>query len=466
MTRNNLKNTGIERRKVFISFLGTNDYVSTYYHYGKNKSPKPVRFIQEALIGMFCSDWTANDHIYIFRTKKARDLNWVNFGQEYNKTAIGLETTLENMHLVVPYEEKEIPEGFSEEELWGIFNSIFECILENDDLYVDVTHAFRSIPMFSTILFNYTKMIKSTETKAIYYGAFEIMGTKKEVLAIPEEERDAPILDLSKFVYLQNITNAANNFVNSGNLRSTAEILKQIEFNLESGKKSISHKDKLSYALSSFSDELDTCRGTIIKSGKTVKTIKAQIGNMLKYDIPSPIEEVLRRILEKMNKFKDESDLDNVVEAVWWCSKNGMMQQAYTLAEEYIITIVTDILLSTTKISSLIQADDEKKKKKDEREFCSSVIGMNDLQVQDPNNWFGIIRKEEYKDSVLQILDFPWIKELRKPYGKLLANRNDLNHGGFLDNKTPDVFIKDKNFKQPFETCLEILAEEKKRNGI
>lgn len=84
---------------------------------------------------------------------------------------------------------------------------------------------------------------------------------------------------------------------------------------------------------------------------------------------------------------------------------------------------------------------------------------MNDLQVKDLNSWTGIVA--DYKAETLEFFNLSWIMELRKEYCKLQSNRNDLNHGGFLDNKTPDVFKRDKSFKGPFSKCISILNNEK-----
>lgn len=54
-------------RKVFISFLGTNNYLQTYYELKGEYSPV-VRFIQQALVGFLCKDWTKNDSVMIFYT--------------------------------------------------------------------------------------------------------------------------------------------------------------------------------------------------------------------------------------------------------------------------------------------------------------------------------------------------------------------------------------------------------------
>ena len=53
-------------RKVFISFLGSNNYLETYYSLEDEKSKRPVRFIQEDLVKRLCNEWTKDDRILIF----------------------------------------------------------------------------------------------------------------------------------------------------------------------------------------------------------------------------------------------------------------------------------------------------------------------------------------------------------------------------------------------------------------
>ena len=71
-------------RKVFISFLGTNNYIRTHYIIN-GKISKPVRFIQEALIDEFCNDWDENDRIFILHTQESLNRNWIDKGQKYDE---------------------------------------------------------------------------------------------------------------------------------------------------------------------------------------------------------------------------------------------------------------------------------------------------------------------------------------------------------------------------------------------
>ena len=165
-------------RKVFISFLGTNNYVETHYELN-GKVSKPVRFIQEALISSICKKWEEKDKIFIFCTEGACQMNWVDNGQKNTQTdieKIGLDQRLKDLNLQVKHEKVNIKEGFLLEEIWDIFDTVYNKLEAKDEIYFDVTHAFRSIPMFSTILFNYSRSMLDTEVKSIYYGAFEKLG--------------------------------------------------------------------------------------------------------------------------------------------------------------------------------------------------------------------------------------------------------------------------------------------------
>ncbi len=61
--------------KAFFSFLGTNKYINCNYKYREQKIEN-VNFVQEAMIKIFCRDYTPSDKIIVFLTKWAREINW------------------------------------------------------------------------------------------------------------------------------------------------------------------------------------------------------------------------------------------------------------------------------------------------------------------------------------------------------------------------------------------------------
>src|SRR5690554_5061299 len=198
-------------RKVFVSFLGTNNYLATNYYLGGQKVDG-VRYIQEALARMFCADWEESDLVLIFCTDEAAKQNWED--KEHSKAESadqeGLQSRLQALKmqglLMAEVRMCLIPEGFTEDEIWDVFAVVYEQLHENDRVWLDITHAFRSIPLFMLVLLNYSQFLKQVQLEAIYYGAFEKLGPAYKVREMPLVERNAPVLDLHSFVALMDWT--------------------------------------------------------------------------------------------------------------------------------------------------------------------------------------------------------------------------------------------------------------------
>ncbi len=118
--------------KIFISFLGTNNYLPCSYEY-KTKRIKNIRFVQEATIRMNCMDWSKKDRVVIFTTEKAFRQNWKNNGHRDYKTEKvleqdGLETCLKKINGQFSYQQIFITDGRNEKEIWDIFIRVFDSI--------------------------------------------------------------------------------------------------------------------------------------------------------------------------------------------------------------------------------------------------------------------------------------------------------------------------------------------------
>lgn len=108
-----------------------------------------------------------------------------------------------------------IPDGDSTQELWGIFTRCVaeDVVEENDEIILDITHAFRSIPLLIFIVAAYLRQVKNVKLKHIIYGAFDARN---------QDTNQTPIFDLTPFVELLDWMNAVNVFQNSGDSRSIA----------------------------------------------------------------------------------------------------------------------------------------------------------------------------------------------------------------------------------------------------
>lgn len=201
-------------RKVFISVLGTGFYGKCIYKRDEFESDN-TRFIQQATLQMLTNSdsWTSDDHGYILLTQKAEVDNWIVKGDEREKFSnagkeeyIGLEKTIGGMNLPFAVEGISIPDGNDEDEIWQIFDIVFEKLQDGDELYFDITHGFRYLPMLVLVLGNYAKFLKNIKVKSITYGNFE--ARNKE--AVPNV---APIVDITSFSALQDWTFSGASFV-------------------------------------------------------------------------------------------------------------------------------------------------------------------------------------------------------------------------------------------------------------
>ena len=430
-------------RRVFISFLGTNSYVETYYTINDKKITEyPVRFIQEALIDYQCKKWTENDKILIFYTKDSCDKNWLDGGQkDYTQ---GLQSILKSKESVVNLivEGKLIPEGFSEDDIWEIFNIVYDELEEGDDVYFDVTHAFRSIPLFSVVLFNFAQFTKKINIVEINYGAFEKLGPAYLVKNMPMEERVAPVVSLMNVIRLQQLTQTANEFMNYGKLNTVSQILKTTQNTLETTTKAQRRiKDTLitlQKNITLFEQQISSCQLDALRQASTISIINSDLIKVLNSNVLNQSEKVVfEKIQTKISKFDSQPSNENIERAIEWALEYNMLQQVYTLAREYIIYFIYENNL--LRINDFWDSSDGEKDK-NIREFISALLSISDEDIENANfkNYLS-----KYAKELTIIFSNSWVKDLRLSYKKIADNRNQINHGkkGKSFNQLKDEFI-------------------------
>lgn len=442
-------------RKVFISFLGTNNYLQTRYILGEKKSPA-VRFVQQALIGFLCEKWTEEDCVMIFYTKEACKRNWEDGGQGNNVSEIekmGLCSSLKRMNLRMKIEDYEIAEGFSEEDIWSIFDCIYDKLQENDLIYFDVTHAFRSIPLFSTVLFNYARFMKNTKLVSIYYGAFEKMGPAfkvKEEIPNPDD-REAPIVDLTSLAELQTTNIAAGNFMEFGKVGTIAEQLNAVADSDTKSSKTLEAIRILKKELANLDDYILTCRMDKIKQGTYIKNIKERFNVVMQSgQLRNSEKLLLKKIEANLELFESRVTENNIHAAVEWALQYGMLQQAYTLGQEYIISKTGNLLMEKQEYAGLVDA--YRQNRGGLMGYVRGILGIaeNDITVREKY-------KDElgkHQDETYALLRQEWIIELRREYNILRINRNILNHAKRSDKNTA---LFRQEFDIAYHNCIEKL---------
>lgn len=112
--------------------------------------------------------------------------------------------------------------GLNEKELWSnfdVFMRIADNLEEGDEIYLDITHAFRSIPLFMYLMLDLIKILNSNKN-------FKIAGLYYGMLEANRDLGYAPIVDLSPLYNITLWARGAYNFINFGNGYLLAELIK------------------------------------------------------------------------------------------------------------------------------------------------------------------------------------------------------------------------------------------------
>lgn len=395
-------------RKVFISVLGTGNYKECIYASG-NTQYDGTRFIQKATLQMLYvkEGWTESDRIYIIVTDGSKEQNWET-RTDNGEPKIGLADTLKEMHLSTPIETIRIPDGNNEDEIWQIFSDIYKVLNDEDELYFDLTHGFRYLPMMVLVLGNYAKFLKHTEVKSITYGNYESRDKETNI---------APIINITPLAALQDWTNAAADYLEHGDttkLKNCADKpLITIARETKGQDQDATTLIKLSKQLYEFSNLISFNRGDEIIIGKQSEQIKALL-EKADAEYIRPMGPLFKQIAKSVRNFNPDSP-ENMIEASRLCLDHSDFQASITLLQEGIV-------------SMLCRKFHLDVKDKGDREIATQALNKLGLELQ--NKEYRPL--SPYKETIIKrIIDSGIISsELANQWNKITEDRNDFNHAG------------------------------------
>lgn len=224
--------------KVLISFLGTGRikegvskrvYENTKYRIEEQEYD--YSFVSVALrqhfnidrlilIGTPHSMWEE-----VYRTYAGEDDVWLEIGEHCSKS--NYESSLE-----IPHKDRienamgngskvvAIKYGLNLEEIQAnseIILGLGESLNQGDELYVDITHSFRSLPLFVMNLLIYLRDVspKKIKISGIYYGMLEAS----------RELKYAPVVNLSEVMNINSWISGAYSFMEFGNAYKIASLI-------------------------------------------------------------------------------------------------------------------------------------------------------------------------------------------------------------------------------------------------
>lgn len=406
-------------RKVFISVLGTGFYGKCKYITDDFVSEE-VRFIQKATIDYInkTSTFTSTDCCCFLLTEKARRDNWAksitirtNFSNN-EEEYFGLEKEMEIFDTQI--KTVDIPDGKNEEEMWEIFDSLYNIIEENDELYFDLTHGFRYLPMLVLVFSRYAKLLQNATVRHLSYGNFEARN---------RETNEAPIVDLMPLYILQEWNNAAANYLEFGNVNKLVQLcadeLKPILRATQGGDVNAKSLNKYVNTLQEIIEDRQMCRGRKIIDSEEVATLKKLLINV-ESSVIKPFAPIFDKINSSLEIFKDKENITNGFHAAKWCFQNSLYQQSATILQESIVTLVC----KEVGIENLYDIN--------QRRYINDAFNSKDMNGEEAENVSCNNSEEEL--LINNIINNKYFVSLKELFRNLSDIRNDFNHAGMRNN--------------------------------
>ena len=253
--------------------------------------------------------------------------------------------------------------GMNELEIFENFNLIIQIqdqLKDGDEVYLDITHSFRSNAFWLFLVMNYLTDVedKKIEIKAITYGMLEIIDRN-----LPKEKQIAEVVDLNAFYKILQWIKGANNFKNYGNSYL-------IEQNIEN--------EKLSKKLKNFSDALNmNYIASLRQSINSLKKLEEDIENLdgpAKLIIPKVIKDFMDRFATEEKDYLFQAELAK------WHFEQKRYAMAYININESIIGFIMDAL-----DLPLLTGDKKKDENKLAKDWLNMIISRHEANKIYPN---------------------------------------------------------------------------------
>ena len=290
--------------------------------------------------------------------------------------------------------------GINENEIFENFNLIMqigEMLSDGDEVYIDITHSFRSSAMWMFLIMNYITDVldKKINIVKITYGMFEAGRDIPRENARPKKR--APIVDLKAFYDLMKWIKGANEFKSYGNSYGLLEIMEDKE---------------VKNSIKDFSDGLNlNYVGTIKQNIQSLGKLRDQI-NMLegpgKLIIPNVVENFLKHFK------KSEKDYEILLELGNWYFNQKKYAMVAININESIRNFVIDIFM--------LNSNAKETAKKVRKHFKFSKKNLENIKNKD------IFEKKEEKLCTILFKSQEIRNDISHSLGKRIQVNNDIKY--------------------------------------
>lgn len=427
------------QKQIFISVLGTGFYSETIYYNPETQCVSPKsRFIQQAMMHQLdVAHWSADDEVLILLTDKARTDNWdvrnnTRIDRKQNCVEyIGLRQELADMHLPCHVRTLDIPDGLNTDEIWQIFSRLYDTLPADAQLYFDLTHGFRYLPMLVLVFARYAKYLKHIEVRSITYGNFEAI-----------DHIGAPIIDLIPLLSLQEWTGAAAQFTDCADATKMSALasltLSPLLRENNGSDKSLNQLNQAIREIGQLVADIKCCRLKEIYDTKKILNIRQHFDALPTHFI-QPLNPILSTIKESLIDHLTDDAIANGFAIARWCLAGSLYQQCATILQE---NIISDIC-----IEQQLDVIDLKS-----RWLIGSALTIYNERLPE-ESWKCA---DDEKPSIHHLLQSPLVARYARTMYNLSTVRNDLNHAGMRQGAAPTSKIA-KNIARLVDTVGSIV---------
>lgn len=384
-------------RNIYLSFLGlgsfnreTGKYFYSPCRYQFNNTiSSETAFVQKAEIELLGS--STFDIILIASTEASYNNHFSSLKDELEAEGCG------NVHYI-PFSE-----DLSSDSQWKNFEMIIPFFERGDILTVDITHGYRSIPIYFSAAINFLQKSKDIKLKHVLYGAFE----KKDSSNV------APIIDMKEFYLINQWADAVNRLVEDADAAELADMA----------------EENNSFSIKALNNEkfINDLRSLSLKvKGVDIHDIARYANSVLSYisnartEI-SEIEKILMELIEEKfialasdnyTKLYDSDYYDLQIKIIELLLEHELYMQAFTVMREYIASIGMNGL--------------DTSKKKRNRKYAEVFLAMLRYPQE---KWMFKGEDISMKDHMLHIHDLIVRKEMKKRFAEFIEDMIRLRNG-------------------------------------
>ncbi len=360
---------------IFLAFLGTGKYEEV--EYVTADFSLRTKFVQSARLQALRGKL---DRAMILVTPKARADHWEALQTELEGAGLRvLEEAPDDSEFYV--RPLDISQEFSEANNWQLFETIDSLIGVEEEVYVDATHGFRTLPFILNYALLFVASTKKAKICEISYGAFEARNANGSV----------PIWDLSHFLILRDWTSGVDSLLNSGDSRRLAQVSKPLSVALKRSEQAAYPKslEGLPTALQEFGDSIHLCHSpSLTKRACNLRALAQQaVSEVPRFQALKPLALVLEQVADSVKQFPTLPDephnfLRSQYAAAYYCLNHKLYMQAFTFTNEAFVTLLGILTGRETK--------EEREKGPDEllgslRHFAKAILSKEPLTFTDPS---------------------------------------------------------------------------------